>query len=80
MKAAGVLDLTDSRFLDVAHARTPVDEVWGVGPSYAARLRARGIENALQFRDLDVRWARKSMTNVGARLVLELRGVSCLPL
>lgn len=79
-KAAGVLDLSDSPYLDVALERTPVDEVWGVGPAYAAKLRARGIENALQLRDLDVRWARKSMTVVGARLVMELRGVSCLPL
>lgn len=80
MKAAGVLDLTDSPYLEVALARTPVEEVWGVGPAYAARLKARGVETALQLRDLDVRWARKSMTVVGARLVMELRGVSCLPL
>ena len=79
-KAAGVLDLTDSPHLDVALARTPVEEVWGVGPAYAAKLKARGIGNALQLRDADVRWARKSMTVVGARLVMELRGVSCLPL
>ena len=79
-KAAGVLDLTDSPYLDLALARTPVEEVWGVGPAYAARLKARGIENAFQLRDADVRWARKSMTVVGARLVMELRGVSCIPL
>lgn len=80
VKAGGVLDLTESPYLDAALARTPVEEVWGVGPAYAARLKARGIENALQLRDLDVRWARKNMTVVGARLVMELRGVSCLPL
>lgn len=79
-KAKGVLDLTDSPHLDVALERTPVEEVWGVGPAYAARLRARGIETALQLRDVDVRWARRAMTVVGARLVMELRGVSCIPL
>jgi hypothetical protein len=36
---------------------------------YAAKLRARGIENALQLRDFDVRRARKSMTVVGTRPV-----------
>ncbi len=77
-KAAVVLDLTDSPFLEVALERTPVEEVWGVGPAYSALLRARGVENALQLRDLDVRAARKAMTVVGARLVMELRGVSCL--
>lgn len=79
-KAAGVLDLTDSPHLDAALARTPVEEVWGVGPAYAARLKARGIETALQLRDVDVTWARRTMTVVGARLVMELRGVSCIPL
>ena len=79
-KAGGVLDLTESPYLDVALARTPVEEVWGVGPAYAAKLKAIAIVNALQLRDLDVRWARKAMTVVGARLVMELRGVSCLPL
>ena len=79
-KAAGVLDLTDSPYLELALARTPVAEVWGVGPAYSALLRARGIETALQLRDADVGWARRAMTVVGARVVLELRGVSCLPL
>jgi DNA polymerase V len=79
-KAGGVLDLTDSPHLPVALARTPVEEIWGVGPAYAARLRARGIETALQLRDVDVAWARRAMTVVGARLVMELRGVSCIPL
>lgn len=79
-KAAGVLDLTASPFLDVALARTPVEEVWGVGPAYGAKLRGRGIETALQLRDVDVRWARKALTVVDARLVMELRGVSCIPL
>lgn len=31
---------------------------------------------ALQLRDVDTRWARKAMTVVGARIVMELRGVS----
>jgi hypothetical protein len=35
---------------------------------------------ALALRDVDTRWARKKMTVVGARIVMKLRGVSCLPL
>ena len=79
-RAAGVLDLTDSPYLELALARTPVGEVWGVGPASTALLKSRGIETALQLRDADVGWARKALTVVGARVVLELRGVSCLPL
>jgi DNA polymerase V len=79
-KAAGVLDLTDSPYLDLALERTPVEEVWGIGPAYSKLLRDRGITTALALREVDLRWARKAMTVVGARLVMELRGLSCLPL
>ncbi|HZH32964.1 MAG TPA: Y-family DNA polymerase [Pyrinomonadaceae bacterium] len=79
-KAGGVLDLTDSPYREVALERTPVEEVWGIGTAYAKLLRQKGIRTALQLRDVDVAWARRAMTVVGARVVLELRGVSCLPL
>lgn len=79
-KAEGVLDLTRSKYQEAALERTPVKEVWGIGPAYARLLRDNGIMTALAFRDVDTRWARKKMTVVGARIVMELRGVSCLPL
>jgi DNA polymerase V len=79
-KAAGVLDLTDSPYMDVALERTPVEEVWGIGRAYTQLLRDRGITTALALRNVDTNWARKIMTVVGARIVMELRGVSCMPL
>ena len=79
-KADGVLDLYDSPFLDLALERTAIEDVWGIGRSYARKLRQIGVENARQLRDVDLRWARKALSVVGARVVLELRGVPCLPL
>lgn len=79
-KAEGVLDLTHSKYQEEALRRTPVGEVWGIGPAYAKLLKECGILTALQLRDVDTLWARKAMTVVGARIVMELRGVSCLPL
>jgi len=79
-KAGGVLDLIGSPYKEVALERTPVGEVWGIGPAYSKLLKQRGILSALQLRDVDVAWARRAMTVVGARVVMELRGVSCLPL
>src|SRR5207237_6597538 len=43
-------------------------------------LKGAGITTARQLRDADRRWVRRRMTVVGARIVEELRGVSCLPL
>jgi DNA polymerase V len=79
-KAAGVLDLTRPKYQEEALRRTPVEKVWGIGPAYARLLKERGIKTALELRDVDVIWARRAMTVVGARVVLELRGTSCLPL
>jgi DNA polymerase V len=79
-RVAGVLDLTRSKYQEEALKRTPVEEVWGIGPAHARFLKERGITTALELREVDVGWARKAMTVVGVRIVLELRGTSCLPL
>jgi len=78
-KAGGVLDLTRSPYQSLALERTKIADVWGVGHRYAAKLEARGIKNALQFRDADASWVRKLMTVMGARTQMELRGVPCIP-
>jgi DNA polymerase V len=76
----GVLDLTPIEVQADALEQTAVNEVWGVGPAYAKLLKAAGITTARHLRDADRRWIRKRMTIVGARIVEELRGISCLPL
>jgi DNA polymerase V len=56
----------------------PVEEVWGIGRKHARVLNQNGITTALQLREVDDQWIRKRMGIVGLRLVMELRGVSCL--
>lgn len=79
-KAAGVLDLTDSPYQAHALAKTPVEEVWGIGRQYKKLLHTNGVRTALELRDLDDRWVRGNMTIAGLRLVYELRGIPCLAL
>ena len=79
-EAQGVLDLTDPTDQTAVLDETSVGDVWGVGPAYAKLLKGKGIETARQLRDADRRWVRQRMTVVGARIVEELRGVSCIPL
>jgi DNA polymerase V len=69
-----------SPYLDAALERTPIEKVWGIGRNYAKTLQKCGIKTALGLRDAELRWARKTLSVVGARIVLELRGVRCLPL
>ncbi|MBN2809784.1 MAG: Y-family DNA polymerase [Deltaproteobacteria bacterium] len=79
-RAAGVLDLSSTKYMDQALAAVAVGEVWGVGRQYAQFLKANGIENALQLREADDSFIRKKMGVVGLRLLGELRGEISYPL
>ena len=79
-KANGVLDLTDSPYLDRVLAETPVEKVWTVGIRTALKLKGAGIKTALAFRDADIGWVRQKFGVVGVRTVYELRGISCYSL
>src|SRR6266567_4584596 len=77
-----VLDLTSfaPEQMDAELARIAVADIWGIGPKYARFLRNYNIQTARDLRDADERWVKKYLTVVGARIQLELRGTSCLPL
>ena len=61
-------------------AETSIRDVWGIGYNSTKKLKALGIKNAFQLKNLDRRHARKLLTVVGARIVEELNGKICLPL
>lgn len=76
----GVCDLRDADYRALRLANFAVADIWGVGPASAAKLVAHGIETAAQLRDMDLADARRLLTVVGERLVLELGGVPCIDL
>ncbi|MEA2109398.1 MAG: Y-family DNA polymerase [Pseudomonadota bacterium] len=76
-KAAGIVDLVASSYLEPALELTNVRDVWGVGGRTASRLERRGIGTALQLRDADGQWLRQKLGVNGRRLALELQGISC---
>jgi DNA polymerase V len=55
----------------------PVEKVWGVGRRLAPKLRAEGINNALDLSRLRPRQARQLMGLMGLQMVSELSGLSC---
>jgi DNA polymerase V len=77
---AGVCDLRDEAFRQAVLPTIPVDEVWGIGRASVGKLAERGIKSAADLRDLDPRRARQFLSVTGARIVMELRGLSCLDL
>lgn len=61
-------------------ANTHVTELWGVASRTAKRLRSLGIHSALELREANPQRIRKSFSVVLQRTILELRGISCIPL
>jgi DNA polymerase V len=58
----------------------PVEEIWGISSRWGEKLRKLGIADALALRDSDPRRIGRQFGVVMERIVLELRGVSCIPL
>ena len=59
----------------LALQQTRVDDLWGVGRSYAAKLINWGITSAWELRNMPEEWAHTNMGGVvGVRLIRELRG------
>ncbi len=78
----GVLDLTSlsEQELDECLDKVPVEDVWGIGYKYSRFLSNYGILTAKQLKYADEKWIRRYLTVTGERIVLELRGISCIPL
>lgn len=76
----GVFDLRTCPDRDALLGRLAVEDVWGIGVNYARFLTQHGIGTALQLRHADDQFIRTHMGIVGLRLIMELRGISCLEL
>lgn len=79
-KTKGVLNLYKSPYLKEALKSTEIMDIWGISRASAEKLRRYNIKTALDLSEIDVRLARKLLTVAGSRIVLELRGINCLPL
>lgn len=76
----GVFHLLDHHVIEDCLAKTPVNEIWGIGREKAIFLNRHGIENALELSKASDDWIKKHLTVVTLRTVWELRGISCLSL
>ena len=58
----------------------PIDEVWGIGRRYAARLEALGVKTAYDFAAHNGDWVRATFKNIVIeRTWRELNGEDCVP-
>ncbi|MCC7402014.1 MAG: Y-family DNA polymerase [Chitinophagaceae bacterium] len=77
----GIMILDSAEKIKDALEKTPVNDLWGIGRQYAAKLQNFGIENSWQLRNMPEEWCRKNLGGVvGVRMIRELKGESCIPM
>lgn len=58
----------------------PIDEVWGIGRRYAARLETLGVKTAYDFAEHSQTWVKATFNNIVIeRTWRELNGEDCVP-
>jgi DNA polymerase V len=57
-----------------------VGNIWGIGRRSAAHLKNHGINTAFELKNTDPEKVRSYLNVFGARTVMELNGIKCLPL
>ena len=58
----------------------PIDEVWGIGRRYAAKLEALGVKTAYDFAEHNLTWVKATFNNIVIeRTWRELNGEDCVP-
>ncbi len=79
-KTNGVFSLCARSDMDRLLSRIPVTDIWGIGRRHGKRLLGRGIDTALEFKNLPDLWIKKNMAVTGLHTALELRGTPCFSL
>ncbi len=57
-----------------------ISDVWGVGRQLSKLYEKNGINNAFKLKNISNSWVKKSTNVLGAKTVMELRGIACINL
>lgn len=78
IKTKGVVVLHNTRLIQAALERTPIEDIWGIGTQYAAKLSIYGIRTAYHLSIKDLSWGKRFLGGiVGMKLIRELKGLQC---
>lgn len=76
LKTNCVVVLDNTRKIQAALQRTPIEDVWGIGYSYSEKLKTYGIQTAYALSIKDLSWGKRFLGGiVGVRLIRELKGL-----
>ena len=57
-----------------------IADVWGVGKQLSKLYKKNGLDNAYKLKNISNTWVKKNTNVLGAKTVMELRGISCINL
>lgn len=80
VRTQGVFNLCDTNVKNEMFKKFPVQDIWGIGRQSAKKLNTHKILTAFDLMNSDPEKIRKILTVVGARIVEELNGNSCIDL
>ena len=76
---AGVIYLSEK--IDEILKKFPIEDVWGVGKQLSKLYIAKwNINNAYNLKNVSNTWVKKGTNVLGAKTVMELRGIPCIDL
>ena len=75
---AGVIFLNEN--IDEILKNFDISDVWGVGKQLSKLYKKNGINNAYNLKKISNTWVKKSTNVLGAKTVMELRGIPCINL
>ena len=75
---AGVVFLKEN--IDNILKNFDITDVWGVGRQLSKLYIKNGIDNAYKLKNISNTWVKKSTNVLGAKTVMELRGIACINL
>ena len=74
----GVIFLKDN--IDEVLKNFDISDIWGVGRQLSKLYIKNGINNAYKLKNISNSWVKKSTNVLGAKTVMELRGIPCINL
>ena len=74
----GVIYLKEN--IDESLKKFHISDIWGVGKQLSKLYIKNGIDTAYKLKNISNTWVRKSTNVLGAKTVMEIRGISCINL
>lgn len=75
-----IFALNDRNMQNLILSNMKLTDIWGISYRWAEKIESIGIKSALDLRDFDQKILRKRFGVIMEKIILELRGISCIKL